>query len=157
MKQDQFSKALAQILMASGWHPGRQVDVTEVCRRIAEFGFVVSQPALEFMQEFYPLHFDRPNGPIDLDWEKTLRWLGESDIPFINQLTGTPLCVVGHGGRQLILVSAEGEFVFLNDEWVFYETFTNLTEAFLHLLSLGDCDRRIKYISLEQRPPGYED
>jgi hypothetical protein len=157
MNHHEFSPLLKSILAEVGWFPGRVVDISLQVSELTEFGFEVTETVASFMREFSGLRVNRPNGEITFNWRDADRWVLREDVPFINALLGSPLCLVGHGGRQFFLIGSAGQYVFLNDEWVFFEQFTTLEEALNHIFLLDVGGRSITYIPNDKMPPGFRE
>jgi hypothetical protein len=149
-----------RVLRQVGWHPERHAAPEGLVRRLESMGFAVNVAAYDFIDHFCFLAIDNlKTWPSFLRFDpgEALNWIKSSDIPYLDALTGRPLCPIGHGGGSLLFISPNAEIILLNDEWVGWGVIRTVGEAVDHLLAIRRAEMLVsELIAEQQRPPGFE-
>jgi len=104
-----FPDALAA-LTSAGWRPGRRVDPEAAERRLVGHGFVVHEPARQFLSEFSGL-FVRADALVayaDFSPDVVVKRFTSSEIELLNRHFGDRFCPVGYAGVFGVFVGAAG-------------------------------------------------
>lgn len=112
------------VLLAAGWWPGRKIDVTDWCVRMADSNFHMHDAAKKFLSEFGGLSFNlagegisRAREPFDLD--PVQAWGEDDRFAEWGSIIGRSLFPVGvlDQGRFFLGID-EYEQVYLIADWL---------------------------------------
>jgi hypothetical protein len=156
----ELSDDARRLLRTAGWNEGRTVDVEPVKSLLERRGFALSPVAAEFLGRFHGFKTRSTNRGglsfIDFDVPYAVGGIEDEDKPFIDALAEAPLTPVGHGGGALLFLTADGEMVVLNDQWLGFSRIPTIAEGMDIILGIR---RTPNYdgvpLKPEQIPPGF--
>lgn len=120
---DNFTVEAERVLMNAGWIPGRQVDISELRRRLEEFGFIVNEAAEHFLSEFGGLVFNISGSGVSRARERfvldPLLAIGEDDrFAEWSETVGETLTPIGELDSRYFLGMSESGEIYSIETWL---------------------------------------
>lgn len=124
-----FSDGPQSMFRNAGWSSSRRVDLTSVLAIFLEVGIQPHQLAIAFLESYHGLTCCANDRNLFFDVDMALAFHVREDTPWLDQLIGKPLVPLGYGERMICFLAANGEAVWIHDEWLMMERYPSLGQA----------------------------
>ncbi len=162
--KNNISKELRNLLETASWYEGRIVDISETEANLNNVEIEIFAAAKIFLMEYNGLTIKASKKTtLYIDALKALDNLREDEndfeqIKYLDKIINKKLCPVGVWGDDILLISVDGEIVFL---WIWdtvtvSKNFISLLERYYVDLTSSTDSYSIKLVP-EQIPPSWKE
>jgi hypothetical protein len=154
MNESTYSEPVIQTIRGSGWFQGREVDVTTATTILERKGFRPSAAALRILRAFGGLCIRSKKGWVKFSVEDVVCVVGKDEVSVIERMIGEDVCPIGTTPCASAFVAPSGRIIWLDCDWLFFNTLTSLAECFDVLFVAGKVPE-MTWLTEDQRPPGF--
>jgi hypothetical protein len=144
MDELRVSEDTLLMLRRFGWHEDRSINCDAAIAFARSQGIEVSETASEFLRSFSGIRlYPPPDGGLSwvlFDIVEAWKCFTFEELLKLEAIVSKRLCPIGFGGRWILLISADAEVFFLQDEWLTLLRAKSVYGAFEFILKLDSKD-----------------